>query len=243
MECQYPLFQIEIHGLRPDFGVSCKKLWALVYTLVLHSILKQMDNLSEKYLPLIEFAYNNNYQCGIKMAPYEASYGCKCRTPLYWTELSEKKIHEVDLIWETEDKASDRQKSYADLKRKEIEFQKKVLRFGQKGKFNPRFIGPYEIIERIGPIAYRLALPPDLDKIHIVFHVSMLQRYISDPSHVITPTEVEIQPDMTYNEEPIKILAYKMKELRNKKVALVNVLWQCHGLEEATWEPEDIMRK
>ncbi|KAA3461204.1 DNA/RNA polymerases superfamily protein [Gossypium australe] len=137
----------------------------------------------------------------------------------------ENQIHWVDLVRETEEKvkvivirdclkaASDRQKSYVDLKRKEIEFQvgdkvflkvspwKKVLRFGWKGKLSPRFIGPYEIIERIGPAAYYLALPSELEKIHDVFHVSMLRRYRSDPSHVIVPTEVEIQPDMTYGEE------------------------------------------
>ncbi|KAK8300843.1 hypothetical protein V6Z12_D05G420800 [Gossypium hirsutum] len=219
----------------------------------------------EKYLPLIEFAYNNSYQSSIKMAPYEALYGRKCRTPLYWTELSEKKIHGVDLVRETEEKVkvirdslkatSDRQKSYADLKRKEIEFQvcdkvflkvspwKKVLRFDRKGKLSPRFIGPYEIIERIGPVAYRLALPPELDRIHNIFHVSMLRRYRSDPSHVICPTEVEIQLDMTYSEEPIKILARETTELRNKKINLVKVLWQKHGVEEATWEPEEEMRK
>ncbi|KAA3470516.1 DNA/RNA polymerases superfamily protein [Gossypium australe] len=186
-----------------------------------------------KYLPLIEFTYNNSYQSSIKMAPYEALYGQKCRTPLYWTELSEKKILG--------------KKSYADLKRKEIEFEvgdkvflkvspwKKVLRFGQKGKLSTRFIGPYEIIERIGLVGYRLALPPELDKIHNVFHASMLRRYRSDPSQVISPTEVEIQPDMTYTEES--------KELRNQKVALVKVLWKKHGIEEATWEPEDTMRK
>ncbi|KAG8500109.1 hypothetical protein CXB51_003598 [Gossypium anomalum] len=219
----------------------------------------------ERYIPLIEFAYNNSYQSSIKMAPYEALYGRKCRTLLYWTELNERKIHGVDLIRETEEKvkvirdslkvASYRQKSYADLKRKEIEFQvgdnvflkvspwKKVLRFGRKGKLSPRFIGPYEIIERIGPVAYRLALPPELDRIHNVFQVSMLRRYRSDPSHVISPTEVEIQPDMTYSEEPFKILARETKELRNKQINLVKLLWQKHGIEEMTWEPEETIRK
>ncbi|KAK5771667.1 hypothetical protein PVK06_047901 [Gossypium arboreum] len=199
------------------------------------------------------------------MATYEALYGRKCRTPLYWTELSENKIHGVDLIRETEQKvkvireslkvASDFQKSYADLKRKDIEFQiedkfflkvspwKKILRFGREGKLSPRFIGPYEVIERIGPVAYRLSLSPDLEKIHNVFHVSMLRRYQSDLSHVISPTEVEIRPDMTYEEEPIHILAHEIKELRNKKFLLVTVLWHKHGVEEATWEPEDEMRE
>ncbi|KAA3469711.1 Transposon Ty3-G Gag-Pol polyprotein [Gossypium australe] len=120
---------------------------------------------------------------------------------------------------------------------------KKVLRFGRKGKLSPRFIGPYEITERIGPVAYRLALPPELDRIHNVFHVSMLRLYRSDPSHLFSPIEVEIQPDMTYGEESIKILVRETKELRNKKVALVKVLWQRHSIEEDTWESEETMRK
>ncbi|KAK5775668.1 hypothetical protein PVK06_043586 [Gossypium arboreum] len=219
----------------------------------------------ERYLPLIEFAYNNSFQSSIKMAPYEALYGRKCRTPLFWTELGERKIFGVDLIKDAEQKvrvirenlkiASDRQKSYADLKRKDIEYQvgdkvflkvspwKKILRFGRKGKLSPRFIGPYEISERVGPVAYRLILPPELEKIHDVFHVSMLRRYRSDPSHVISPSEVEIQADMSYEEEPIRILAREMKELRNKRVPLVKVLWLKHGMEEATWEPENSMKE
>ncbi|KAA3470727.1 DNA/RNA polymerases superfamily protein [Gossypium australe] len=150
-----------------------------------------------KYLPLVEFAYNNSFQSSLEMVPYEALYGCKCQTPLYLTELREKQIHGVDLIKETEEKvkviheclkaASDGQKSYSDLKRKEIEFEvghkvflkvspwRKVLRFGRKGKLSPRFIGPYEVTEKIGLVAYRLALPPGLEKIQDVFHVSMLR--------------------------------------------------------------------
>jgi len=219
----------------------------------------------ERYLPLIEFAYNNSFQSSIKMAPYEALYGRKCRTPLFWTELSESKIFGVDLIKDAEQKvrvireslkaASDRQKSYADLKRKDIEYQvgdkvflkvspwKKVLRFGRKGKLSPRFIGPYEVSERVGPVAYRLILPPELEKIHDVFHVSMLRRYRSDPSHIISPSEVEIQADMSYEEEPIRILAREVKELRNKRVPLVKVLWLKHGIEEATWETESSMKE
>ncbi|KAG8473070.1 hypothetical protein CXB51_034991 [Gossypium anomalum] len=186
----------------------------------------------ERYLPLVEFAYNNSYQTSLKMAPYEALYGRKCRTPLYWTELKENQIYGVDLVKETEEKvkvirdclkaASDRQKSYVDLKRKEIEYQ--------------------VVIERVGPVAYRLSLPSELLNMHDVFHVSMLRRYRSDPSHIISPIEIELRPDMTYEEEPIKILAREVKQLRNKSVALVNVLWQKHGVEETTWELEETMR-
>lgn len=111
------------------------------------------------------------------------------------------------------------------MKRKDIEFAigdkvflkvspwKKVLKFGKKGKLSPRFISPYEIIECVGPVAYRLALPLELDRIHNVFHVSMLRRYKSDPSHVISAETIDVQPDLTYEEELVKILARKMKEL------------------------------
>ncbi|XP_016755124.1 uncharacterized protein [Gossypium hirsutum] len=93
----------------------------------------------------------------------------------------------------------------------------KVLRIGRKGKLSPHSIGPYEITERIGLVAYRLALPPEFENIHDVFHVSVLHRYRSDPSHVISPIEVKIQPNMTYGEESIKILDREVKQLRNKK--------------------------
>lgn len=89
---------------------------------------------------------------------------------------------------------------------------------------SPRFIGPYEVTKRVGQVAYQLALPLELEKIHDVFHVSMLRRYRSDPSHVIASTEVEIHPDMSYDEEPVKILAREVKQLRNKTVPLVKVL-------------------
>ncbi|XP_037492052.1 uncharacterized protein LOC119369595 [Jatropha curcas] len=130
------------------------------------------------------------------------------------------------------------QESYARLERKDYRYAvgdkvflkvspwKKILRFGRKGKLSPRFIGPYEIIERVGPLAYRLALPPDLDRIHNVFHVSMLRRYRSDPSHVIAVESITIDPDLTYEEEPVRILASEVKELRNKRIPLVKVLWK-----------------
>ncbi|KAK5832463.1 hypothetical protein PVK06_016265 [Gossypium arboreum] len=198
------------------------------------------------------------------MAPYEALYGRKCRSPVCWTELNERKVIGPELIQETEEtvkkikdrlKATfDRQKSYADLKRRDIEYSvgdkvflkvspwKKVLRFGRKGKLTPRFTGPYEIVERIGPVAYRLSLPSELQRIHDVFHVSMLRKYRSDPSHIISTEDIEVRPDLSYEEEPVQILAREVKELRNKKVPLVKVLWRNHNVEEATWEPEETMR-
>ncbi|KAK8609334.1 hypothetical protein V6N13_061783 [Hibiscus sabdariffa] len=182
----------------------------------------------EDFLPLTEFAYNNSYQASIRMAPYEALYGRRCRTPICWAELYDRKILGPELIQETEDtvrlirdrlkQAFDRQKSYADRRRKDIEFAvgdrvflkvspwKKVLRFGRKGKLSPKFIGPYRILERVGTVAYRLELPPQLSRIHNVFHVSMLRQYRPDPSHIIQVQDVELRPDLSYDEEPVQIL-------------------------------------
>ncbi|KAM2391892.1 hypothetical protein ACFX1X_035451 [Malus domestica] len=117
------------------------------------------------------------------------------------------------------------------------------LRFGKKGKLSPRYIRPYKITERIGEVAYRLELPPELSKVHNLFHVSMLRHYVSDPSHVIHPQPLEINPDLTYDEEPVTILDWKDKVLRNKTVSLVKVLWRNHSVKEATWETEDRMRE
>ena len=117
------------------------------------------------------------------------------------------------------------------------------MRFGKKGKLSPRFIGPYEVIEKVGPIAYRLTLPPELEKIHNGFHVSMLRRYRSDPSHDVSLETIELRSDLTYKEELVEILAREVKELRNKRIPLVKVLWRNHTTEEATWESEEVMQQ
>ena len=111
---------------------------------------------------------------------------------------------------------------------------REILQFGKKGKSSPRFIGPYEILERIGQVAYRLALPPELAKLHNVFHVSMLQKYRYDELHILPVQNVQVQSNFTNDEEPKAILAREVKKLRNK-VPLVKVFWQHHGMEEATW--------
>ena len=119
---------------------------------------------------------------------------------------------------------------------------KKILRFGRKGKLGPRFIGLYEILERVGPVAYRLALPLKLAKLHDVFHVSMLQRYRSDTLHILPVQDIQVQKDFTFDEELKAILDREIRRLRNNRVPLVKVLWQHHGIEEVTWEPESTMR-
>ena len=177
----------------------------------------------------MEFSYNNSYQASIGMAPYETLYGRRCRTLVCWTELNEYKVIGPDIVKNTKEKvqvipqrlkvASDRQKSYVDLNRIDIEYEvgdkvflkvsswRKILRFGKKGKLSPRFIGPYEILELIGHVAYCLALPPELTKLHNVFHVSMLRRYCSDESHILSIQDVQVQADLSYDEEPKAIFA------------------------------------
>ena len=218
----------------------------------------------DRYIPLMEFAYNNSYQASIGMAPYETLYSRRCRTLVYWTELNEHRVIGPDIRKDIEmnvqvirkrlKAASDRQKSFSDLKRRDIEYEvggkvflkvsmwRKILRFGKKGKLNPRFIGPNEILERIGPVAYRLALPPELAKLHNVFHVLILRRYHFDGSHILLVQDIQIHVDFSYDEELKAILAQDVKQLWNKQVSLVKVLWKHHGREEATWKPKENMR-
>ncbi|XP_050938643.1 uncharacterized protein LOC127148600 [Cucumis melo] len=117
-----------------------------------------------------------------------------------------------------------------------------VLRFEKKGKLSLRFVGSFEILERIDPIAYRLALPPYFSAVHDVFHVSMLRQYMADPTHVVDFKPLHINENLSYKEQPVKILARDIKMLRNRGIALVKVLWRNHGAEEATWKRQDDMR-
>ena len=117
-----------------------------------------------------------------------------------------------------------------------------VVRFGKRGKLSPRFIGPFEILERKGTFAYRLALPPSMSCVHEVFHVSRLRKYTPDPVHVMDWGQIEVDTDGTFEEGPVCIVDSRDQVLRRKTVRLVRVLWQHCGVEESTWEREDTMR-
>ena len=180
------------------------------------------------------------------MSPYEALYGKQCRTPICWNETRERKLLGLEIVQTTVDKvnvirarlkeAQDRQKSYADKRRKDLEFEvedrvflklspwKGVVRFGKRGKLSPHYIGPLEIVERIGPVAYRLDLPEEFSRVHNVFHISMLRKYISDPSHVLETPKIEMRDNLSYEEQPVQILGREEKELRNKTISLVKIL-------------------
>ncbi|XP_017609698.1 uncharacterized protein LOC108455673 [Gossypium arboreum] len=153
------------------------------------------------------------------MAPYEAFYGRQCRTLLCSTKFGKHRVLGPELVSETEDKVS---------------LWKKVLRFGHKIKLSPRFIRPYRILKHVGPVAYQLELPPELYRILDVFYVSMSRRYRSNPSHIVSIEEIEVRPDLTFEEELVQILDRDVKVLKRKSIQLVKVLWQNHGTEEAT---------
>ena len=198
------------------------------------------------------------------MAPYEALYGSPYRSSICWTKVGESSITGPNLIRDTSEKVSlirqrlltaqSWQKSYTDVRRRSLEFEVRdhvflkvmpkrgVVRFGKRGKLSPRFIGPFEILERVGTVAYRLALPPSMSGVHKVFHVSMLRRYTPDPSHLVDWGEIEVNTDGTFEEGPVCIIDSWDQVLRCKIVRLLRVLWQHRGVEESTWEREDTLR-
>ena len=226
-------------------------------------VLDHKGNWKENF-PLVEFAYNNSYQASIQMAPYEALYGRPCMSPLCWTEVGESSITGPDLIRDTSEKlslirqslltAQSMQKIYADVRRRPLEFEfgdhiflkvmpkRGVVRFGKRGKLSPRFIGPFEILKRVGTIAYRLTLPPSMSSVHEVFHVSMLRKYTPNLVHVVDWGQIEVDTDETFKEGPVCIMDSRDQVLRSKTMRLVRVLWRHYGVEESKWELEDTMR-
>ena len=117
-----------------------------------------------------------------------------------------------------------------------------VVRFNKHGKLSPRFIGPFEILERIGTVVYRLALLPSMTSVREVFHVSMLREYTPDPAHLVDWGQIEVDTDVTFEEGPVCIIDSRDQVLRRKTVRLVRVLWRNCGVKESTWEREDTMR-
>ncbi|GJS26581.1 putative reverse transcriptase domain-containing protein [Tanacetum coccineum] len=199
------------------------------------------------HFPLAEFSYNNIYHSSINCAPFEVLYGRKCRSPVLWAEIGDIRLIISELVQETTDKvvvirdrlkaARDRQKSYADNRRKPLEFQvgdhvmlkvslrKGVVRFGKKGKLAPRFVGPFEILERIGPVAYRLRLPEELSSVHDTFHVSNLKKCLADANLHVPLEEIKVDKTLRFVEEPLEIMDREVKTLKHRKIPIVKVRW------------------
>jgi hypothetical protein len=190
----------------------------------------------DKHVVLAEYAYNNSYHASIDMAPFEALYGRPCRSPVYWDGIGERSMEspivlqhytqQIKIIRDRLLSAHSRQKSYADQRRRELTFDvgdqafvkisptKSVFRFGKKEKLSPRYVRPFEILERIGETTYRIALPLQYAQIQNVFHVSMLRKYLQDPSHVIQYEDVDIREDLSMEEKSVEILERSERVLR-----------------------------
>ena len=190
------------------------------------------------HLSLAEFAYNNSYQVSIKMAPFEALYGRRCISPICWETLGEWSLTGPDWVRATSEKvqelrqnllaAQSRQKSYADVRRRDLEFvvgdhvllrvspTKGVVRFGTTGKLSPRYIGLFVIIVRVGSLAYHLQLPESLKGVHNVFHVSMLRTYLRDPEHKIDLEPIVVEPNLTVECNPVRILDSSERVMRRE---------------------------
>nr|CAB3504395.1 unnamed protein product [Digitaria exilis] len=209
----------------------------------------------EKCLSLAEFSYNNSYQASLKMAPFEALYGRRCERYTYGPDLEKEVEEKVRIIRENLRTAQSRQKSYFDQRRRPLQFEagdhvylkvsptKGVQRFGLKGKLAPRYVGPYEITQQCGPVAYCVKLPEKLSTVHNVFHVSQLKKCLRVPTEVVEQEELSVEPDLSYDEHPIKILDEKERQTRRREVKMYKIQWSYHFEDEATWESEDYLKK
>ncbi|GJW22211.1 putative reverse transcriptase domain-containing protein [Tanacetum coccineum] len=188
----------------------------------------------DRYFPLVEFSYNNSYHASIKAAPYEALYG-----------------RSVDHLYA----GVSRQKSYADKRLKPLEFEvgdmvllkvspwKGAVHFGKRGKLSPRYIGPFKIVARVGPVAYTLELPEELKGIHSTFHVSNLKKCLAEGDVVVPMEEIQLDDKLHMIEEPVEIVDKEVKRLKQSRIPIVKVRWNSQRGPEFTWEREDQIKK
>ncbi|GKB38185.1 putative reverse transcriptase domain-containing protein [Tanacetum coccineum] len=217
----------------------------------------------DRHLPLIEFSYNNSYYTSIKAAPFKVLYGHKCRSPIYWAEVGDAQLTGPEIIRETTEKiiqikhhlraSLDRKRSYANKRCKPLEFQvgdkvmlkvspwKGVIRFGKRGKLNPRYIGPFKILAKIETVTYRLELPEQLSHVYSTFHVSNLKKCLFDEPLAISVDEIHVDDKLNFIEEPIEIMDREVKSLKQSRIPIVKVHWNSRKGPEYTWEREDQM--
>ncbi|GKB86990.1 putative reverse transcriptase domain-containing protein [Tanacetum coccineum] len=188
----------------------------------------------ERHLPLVEFSYNNSYHANIKATPFEALYGQKCKSHVCWAEVRDVQLTGLEIIHETTKKivqirqrlqaARDRQRISAKIRRKPLEFQ---------------YIGPFKILERIGPVAYKLELPEELSNVHNTFHVSYLKKCLSNESLVIPMKELWLDDKLNFVEEPVEIMDREVKQLKQSRIPIFKVRWNSKRGPKFTWERED----
>ncbi|GJY41377.1 putative reverse transcriptase domain-containing protein [Tanacetum coccineum] len=221
----------------------------------------QTNGQSERTIQTLE----DIYHASIKAALFEALYGRNCRSPVCWAEVGDTQLTGPELIHETTENivqikqriqaARDRQKSYADVRRKPLEFQvgdrvmlkvspwKGVVRFGKRGKLNPRYIGPFKVLAKVGTVAYRLELPQQLSRVHSTFHVSNLKKCLSDEPLAVPLDEIHIDDKLRFVEEPVEIMDREVKRLKRNRIPIIKVRWNSRRGPEFTWEREDQFQK
>ncbi|GJW07528.1 putative reverse transcriptase domain-containing protein [Tanacetum coccineum] len=219
----------------------------------------------DHHLPLVEFSYNNIYHASIKAAPYEALYERKCRSPICWSEVGDSQLTGPEMIRETTKKIvqiknrlltdRSRQKSYADRRTKPLEFEiddmvllkvspwKGVVRFGKHKKLSPRYIGPFKILARVGPMAYTLELPEELKGIHSTFHVLNLKKCLAEGDIVIPMDEIQLDDKLHVIEEAVEIVDREVKRLKQSRIPIIKVYWNSQRGPKFTWEREDQIKK
>ncbi|GKE34367.1 putative reverse transcriptase domain-containing protein, partial [Tanacetum coccineum] len=220
----------------------------------------EMDGQSERTIQTLEDIYHSS----IKAASFEVLYWRKCRSPICWSEVGDRQLMGPELIRETTEKivqiknrlltARSRQKSYADVRRKPMEFSvgdivmlrvspwKGVIRFGKKGKLSPQYIRLFKIIKRISHVAYKLELPEKLHRIHNTFHVSNLKRCLADENLIIPLEETQLDDKLHFIEEPVEIMDREVKQLKQSRIPIVKVRWNSRRGPEFTWEREDFFK-
>ncbi|GJS91066.1 putative reverse transcriptase domain-containing protein [Tanacetum coccineum] len=175
----------------------------------------------DTHLPLAEFSYNNSYHSSIRCASFEALYGRKCRSPVHWAEIGESWLIVLELVQETNDKVFE----VGDQVLLKVSPWKGVVRFGKKGNLAPRYVGPFEILERIGLVAYRLRLSQELSSVHDTFHVLNLKKCLTGANLQVPLKEIKVDKTLHFVEEPIEIMDREVKRLKRSRIPIVKVSW------------------
>ncbi|GKE16041.1 putative reverse transcriptase domain-containing protein [Tanacetum coccineum] len=184
----------------------------------------------DRHLPLMEFSYNNSYHTSIKAAPFKALYGRKCRSPVWWVEVGDAQLTGPAIIHETTEKI---------VQIKSRIQAARVVPFGKRGKLNPRYVGPFKVIERVRTVAYKLELPQQLSRVHNTFHVSNLKKCLSDESLVIPLEELHVDDKLHFVKEPVKVMDHEIKQLKRSRIPIIKVRWNSKRGPEFTWKRED----